>query len=48
MSLTSSVQPNFLPNQFHGQEIYRPVIGTTRDVAFEHPTMLETRNAVQV
>jgi hypothetical protein len=48
MSLTSSVQPNFLPSRFHGQGIYQSFIGNIRDIGCERPTLLEAGNAAQV
>jgi hypothetical protein len=49
MSLTSSVQSNFLPSRFHGREFISSFLSNTRDMApFERPTMLEAGNAAQV
>lgn len=49
MSLTASVQPNFLLSRFHGRESISPFLSNTRDIAaFECPTTLEAGNAAQV
>jgi hypothetical protein len=48
MSLTSSVQPNFLLSWFHGQGIYQSFIGNIRDIGYERPMLLEAGNVAQI